>query len=379
MDMKSKVALLSLVSFLFTFAASAQGIENDDMYFNSKDRAKLVAAKASEASYSASIKKTKKEKESEAEVPVNPTDSYSARNVNPEYEARSNSQTAQADDEDYFVNNYRYNTASNFNNFNNNFNRWYNNPWYGGNFYDPYINSWNTPYYGSYYDVWGNPWRNPYYRSGWSSSFSYHWGSSWNYGWGMNFGWGNYGFGNPYNAWGWDPYYGSYYGWGSRYNYYPSTIIIVNNENGGRGVVYGKRATSSRTSVSGDNIVNTGSRTRSTATVNPTTSGGNENVGGRVSTSTNRRQEEYYNRSWRSTNSQNSSPSRSTSRSNDNTNSNWNNGNANRNSSYENTQRSRSYDSPAPSRSYDSGGGSRSSSGSTGSSSSGGSRGRTRP
>ena len=46
--MKSKVAILSLVSLLFTVAASAQGIENDDMYFNSKDRAKLNAAKATE-------------------------------------------------------------------------------------------------------------------------------------------------------------------------------------------------------------------------------------------------------------------------------------------------------------------------------------------
>ena len=58
--MKSKVALLSLVSLLFTVAASAQGIENDDMYFNSKDRAKLNATKRSEVSY-ASIKKTKKQ------------------------------------------------------------------------------------------------------------------------------------------------------------------------------------------------------------------------------------------------------------------------------------------------------------------------------
>ncbi len=41
--MKTKVVLLGLASLLFTVAASAQGIENDDMYFNSKDRAKLNA------------------------------------------------------------------------------------------------------------------------------------------------------------------------------------------------------------------------------------------------------------------------------------------------------------------------------------------------
>ena len=280
--MKSKVALLSLVSLIFTFAASAQGVENDDMYFNSKDRAKLNAEKASEVSYSASIKKNKKEMVEEAE-PANPTDSYSARNVNPEYAARSNSETAQSDNQDYFVNNYQYNNASNFNNWNNNFNNWYNSPWYGNNYYDPYINSWNSPYYGSYYDSWGNPWRNPYYRNGWSSSFSYYWGNSWDYGWGSSFGVGygyNSYYGNPYrNGW----------GWGSGYynNYYPNTVIIVNNNNeSGRGVVYGKRATS-RSVVSGQNLNRDSSSPRSRSTVTGNQNGGrlgDDNSGGRVST-----------------------------------------------------------------------------------------------
>ena len=105
--MKSKAALLSLVSLLFTFASIAQEIENDDMYFNSKDRAKLNAMKASQPTLTASIKKSKKEVVEEEES-SNPTDSYSARNVNPEYEARTNSETAQADNEDYFVNNYQW-------------------------------------------------------------------------------------------------------------------------------------------------------------------------------------------------------------------------------------------------------------------------------
>ena len=105
------------------------------MYFNSKDRAKLKAAKASEGFYRQASKRPRsKQVPDEA---VNPTDSYSARNVNPEFAARSNSQTAQADNQDYFVNNYQYNNASNFNNWNNNFNNWYSNPWYGANYYDP--------------------------------------------------------------------------------------------------------------------------------------------------------------------------------------------------------------------------------------------------
>ena len=186
--MKSKVALLGLVAFLFSAAGVAQEIENDDMYFNSKDRAKLKALKASEPTYSASIKTDRKERQNVVDEEVNPTDSYSARNVNPEYQARSNAQSAQVDNEDYFVSNYRYNNANNFNNWNNNFGNWYGNPWIANNYYNPYINSWHSPYYGSAYDSWGNPWRNPYYQSGWSSSFSYHWGSRWDYGWGMNFG-----------------------------------------------------------------------------------------------------------------------------------------------------------------------------------------------
>lgn len=352
--MKSKVALLGVVSVLFSFAAVAQGIENDDMYFNSKDRAKLNAAKASEVSYSASIKKSKKN--ATVEEPVNPTDSYSARNVNPEYQARSNSQTAQEDNQDYFVNNYRYNNASNFNNWNNNFNNWYSNPWYGGNYYDPFINSWNSPYYGSRYDAWGNPWCNPYYRSGWSSSFSYHWGSSYNYGWGMNFGYGNYGY-NPYNSWaGWGtPYYGygawgpSYYGYG-----YPTKVVIV--ESGYHGPVYGKR--SSRSSALSSNEGRIGrSYNRPTAVE---TTNERPTIGGRTS-STNT-QPDYYNRSWRNTSSPNNSYS------------NPNSGETNTRSSWESNTRS-SWNNSGNNSGSGNSGGSYNSGRSSGSSYSGGSSG----
>lgn len=353
--MKSKVALLSLVSLLFTFAASAQEIENDDMYFNSKDRAKLNAAKASEVSHTASIKKSKKEiVEDET---LNPTDSYSARNVNPEYEARSNSQTAQNDNEDYFVNNYQYNNASNFNNWNNNFNRWYSNPWYGANYYDPYINSWNSPYYGSPYDMWGNPWRNPYYRSGWSSSFSYHWGSSWDYGWGMSFG---NGYMSPYyNSWAWSPYagyspWGSYYGgWG-----YPSQVIIV--ESGNRhGPVYGKRNSRSSELSRVD---------RSGRTYRPSadTGSGRPQIGGRAATTSSRTQSDYYNRGWR--NQTQSNPSYSNPNSNS-TRSSWE---SNTRSSWrESNSGSNGSSSYSPSNSSRSSGGGGSSSGSRSGSSSG--------
>ena len=365
--MKNKVMMFNLVALLFASAAFGQAVENDDMYFNSKDRAKLKAQKAAEeASYLASARKMKKNQVSEQEY-INPTDSYSARNVNPEFAARSNSQTAQADNQDYFVNNYRYNTSSDLNNWNNNFNSWYNNPWYSSNYFGSSINSWNSPYYGSYYDSWGNPWCNPYYRSGWSSSFSYYWGNSWNYGWGSGIGL-NYGYGNPsmnsWSSWGLSYGYGS--GYGSGWYGYPSTIVIVNNNNGegGRNVVYGKRASHGGMVTTPQDGIN---RTRSSYVATPT--GGRTDAGGRVSMpTTSQRQEDYYNRAWRNSQQSESHPTRSSS-------SGWGNS-SNRSSNSDSFHRSNSDSnssfSPGRSSSSD-GGGTRSSA-----PASSGSNGRTR-
>ena len=371
--MKNKVIILNVVALLMASATFGQGVENDDMYFNSKDRAKLNAQKANQqAAYTASVKDSKKSKKSqtlEKEL-GNPTDSYSARNVNPEFSARSNSQVAQADNEDYFVNNYRYNNSSNLNNWNNNFNNWYSNPWYSANYFGPSINSWNSPYYGSYYDSWGNPWSNPYYRSGWSSSFSYHMGSSWNYGWGGGMGM-SYGYGNPYmNSWSsWGPSFG-YGGYNSWRN--PSTIVIINNGEGGRNVAYGKRASQGGMVTSREAVVN--SRTRSNYVSTPTNGGRPSNTGGRVATQTSQRQEEYYNRSWINSQQGEGAPSRSSS------NSGWN-GNTNRSSNSDtfNSRQgsnSNSSSSPARSNSYDNGGGATRSSAPASSGSNGRTRGR---
>src|SRR5262245_57652747 len=120
--MKFKVLLLTLITLAGFGNAWAQQVENDDMYFNSKDRAKLRAAqKTEELTYASAKKESRKEsKKLEEDGELNPTDTYSARNVNPEYTSRSHSQTAKADDEDYFVSNYQYNNNTNYNNWNNN-------------------------------------------------------------------------------------------------------------------------------------------------------------------------------------------------------------------------------------------------------------------
>ncbi len=164
------------------------------------------------------------EPESEA---INPTDSYSSRNTNPEYEARSIAEIAQEDEANYFVNDYHYNTEKDLQNFNSSYDSWSNNSMYNSNYYGSAINNWNSPYYGSnsaFYSPWGNPyWSN----SGWSASFSYYYGN--NYGYNnynpYAYGCGNnpysYGYGS-YNPYGYG-YYGSGYGYGS-----PGTIVVVN-------------------------------------------------------------------------------------------------------------------------------------------------------
>lgn len=288
--MKIKGILFATISLLGISGVFAQGVEYDDMYFNANDRAKLNAQKATEVAYNTSEKF--KKLDTEEEEGVNPTDSYSARNVNPEYTSRAHTQSAQADDEDYFVNNYQYN-RNQYNDWNNNFNQWNNNPWYRSNYYGPGVNSWNSPYYG--YSSYNSPWNDPYWSyNGWSSSFSYHFGNSYNYGWGGNYNYWN----RPYYGWnsyGMDMYGGGYgmgYGGGYWNNYrYPGTIVVINNsESAGRGLAYGKRPTR------GSSIVSDRSNTRSRSNViNSVRNDNNSNSGGRISTQ-NRKQEEYYKR-----------------------------------------------------------------------------------
>jgi hypothetical protein len=366
--MKNKDMMFSLAALLFATASFAQGVEYDDMYFNSKDRAALNAQKTStDASAYASNKKVKKN-EIQEEVFVNPTDSYSARNVNPEFSSRSNSQTALADEQDYFVSNYRYKQASDINSWNNSFNNWYGVPLYRPNYYGSSIYAWNSPYYGSYYDPYGYP----YYQSGWSSSYSFYMGNSWNYGWGGGMGMGmGMGYGNPYgNSWG-------SYGYG--YGGYPVSIVYINNYNNGgyygeagKPVAYGKRPTRSGMVTTPQETTNYRTRTNYVAA-----SSGDRpsNTGGRVSTPSNGTQQvEYYNRSWRnSQQGQSAYPTRNSA------NSSWGNSTYDRSSTgdtYNRSSGSNSYSSPSRSSSVDSGGGATRSSAPASSGSGGRSRGR---
>src|SRR5262245_6324407 len=113
--MKTRNVLMSLLALGLTFTSMAQTVENDDVYFNSKDRPSLKAQRALNASPTSTQTASDEmlaSNRSASKSNVNPTDSYSARTVNPEYTSRSSAQTAQTDNQDYFLNNYQYSTAS---------------------------------------------------------------------------------------------------------------------------------------------------------------------------------------------------------------------------------------------------------------------------
>lgn len=252
--MKAKM-IGSFVATLIAFQGVAQRGENDDMYFNSKDREKQSASVSVNDKIDSDYKAFKKKHFDEAEEitkTTNPTDSYSARNINPEYIARSSSEQASEDEQNYYVAGYAPNTfdsysASNYNHYNdslNNNNLNYNNS-YSSSPWNSYSPNYGSPNYG-----YCDPWMNPYYTggSGMMISLSYVWGSGSSY----------------YNPYGYYPSYNSPYG--SYYPNYgsPSNFYYANPEPSR--VVYGKRP--SRHSA----IVNPTPRSSQNISSNTTTS-----------------------------------------------------------------------------------------------------------
>jgi hypothetical protein len=299
-----KTKLILGLTMLTGVGAIAQ--ENDDLYFRSKDREKLQAIRATEQTYVSNYDNFKKKhfnEPTELDEYTNPTDSYSARNVNPEYISRSYSDQVSEDEANYFVegyspatnNNFNYNSGYYYNGFNNNLG-W--NSWYGPNAWgSPF--GWNDPWMNA---GWGNRWMNPYWGnrwgSGWSLSASYFWGNSW----GNNWGWcWNDPFCNPYNSWGWGSYWNN--GW-----YRPTTVVVVGGD--GARPNYGKRPTRSSAGVTEV----TGAYVRPGRS-NTNVDSGNGDAGGR-----NKSSNDYYVRPSRRTTTHTSGYSNSNS-------SNWDNSN----------------------------------------------------
>lgn len=317
--MKSRFIYLLMLA-LVAFSAQAQKVENDDMYFNAKDRLALNATKP--------VRFMAAKEETTVASTINPTDSYSARNVNPEYISRSKvdpSSQQSGNSSSYFVPNFQpkgvnQNLASNnYSNYNS-----FNNPYY----YSPYSNyGFGSPYSSFYpYNSFGySPMMSMGYGgygySPWSSMFSLGlgcgygsmWGSPsmsfWNNYYGMNsFGYSPWGYNSMLYGYGYNPY--SYYG-----NYYGGNTVIINGSDyNGRGAVYGKRASRSTdidNSYSSDN--------RNVTTVD--SHGRNRGSSGRVSDGSST----YYNSSWRSNPSNNNSGWNNSGRTSGNS---WDNGNS---------------------------------------------------
>jgi hypothetical protein len=231
--MKTKIVLAGILATLTVLEVSAQRAEYDDMYFRGKDREKNKAMDAEESFASA---KTKKQKSDdvvdvvrEDEDNTNPTDSYSARNINPEYVSRSNSEQASEDEDNYYLEGYAPASSSSNSNFNNSY---YNNAnWARNSFYAN--NSWNSPYYGGcgYCDPWMSPYGGGFYDPWMTPAFGYGPSYGWRTGWSVSLTYGNYwspwgyAYGNPYyySGYGYPGYYG-YYGGNSYYNESPRVV-----------------------------------------------------------------------------------------------------------------------------------------------------------
>ncbi len=307
--MKIRITFLSLLAVTTAMVASAQVVEYDDMYFTSKDRTKAQASKPL----------TLKNITSEHEVAtaINPTDSYSARNVNPEYISQSKvNPSGSAEPAPYFIPDYTP-TAINQNLNSSSSTSWNNcncatggnNPYYGmmPGYGDPYGN-----YYTSMSSMYGY---NPYsyggyngFNSGWSSmmSIGFGMGSYYPYGgssWGMSYGMGMGGsqlWNSGFN------YYGG--GYGYNYNsYYPGNVVIINNDYNNRNVAYGKRP--SRSSDLNNNVVSSSNRNATMVTTD--SQGRVRGSNGRIASDGNSGADAYYQRGWR-TNPETNSAVRST-------------------------------------------------------------------
>ncbi len=219
--MKTKVAFLTLLSMAASVCAMAQSTEElDDMYFTSKDRATLNASRKVALSYESAQRVT----ESETASVINPTDSYSARNVNPEYVAGSKTSGSSATVASFFSPNYmpvsvNQRLVNNCGSCGNSAYTNYNSSYYPYNNYGYGMNPYNSfgmmnPYYGYGYG-------NGFYQSGLSFGFGNFYGNGFGSPFYNNYYGNYYGMGSFYNGWG-NSFYGPYGG----YSHYPTVVVI---------------------------------------------------------------------------------------------------------------------------------------------------------
>lgn len=299
--MKSTLAFL--VCLTVALSTAAQKTEIDDMYFTSKDRAKLRAtAAAAKVQVTRTPETAPAAATKEAHDVVNPTDSYSARNVNPEYSTLGtvNSGKTSKSAGGYFIENYVPAGV--------------NGNLKGSSSGTSTPGSFNSPYaYGySPYSSYGGGWRSgyPYGNSmyGYGPSISMRYGSMFGYNpW--VYGGAAYGYGNVWTSpWAmYDPFYDPFYSGSScpfsffgynNYGYgfsspgyygFPNTPIYSGADTfSGRDISYQKRLDRSSSEYRADNAVSAASVTRN----------GRDISAGRVRSVENT--QTYYERGWRS-------------------------------------------------------------------------------
>ena len=304
------VAVFGLASCSSSYSA-LKG-ESDDLYFMASD-AEVATEFAVQNNNAKKFKELKQ---------INPEEfaqeSFSAKNVNPEYIAKYQSDNASNeagtvyfDDAEGTVttqqgeggdiniyNNFRGNTG------NSNFNSpWMMNPWMMSSMYMGGFSPW-----GMYDPFWGPGFG---FRPGLSLSLGFGMG----YGFGSRFGMG---FGNPWRyGYGsfYDPFYNPYYGYGYGYGFHNRPIIVIPGGESQRQIVRGARPTR------GSSLATTG-RTRDANVANPSASRSTarREALSRTSTPTSRAasrsdfsrsQNDYYNNaSERRTSSASASPTR---------------------------------------------------------------------
>src|SRR5882762_9616214 len=98
--MKTKSILLSLLAMASGICVFAQ--DNDDMYFSSKDRAKINLSSREEVVLASA-------KGNSSVQTINPSDSYSARNENPDYVAGAKVGSNASSTSSYFSPSYQPN------------------------------------------------------------------------------------------------------------------------------------------------------------------------------------------------------------------------------------------------------------------------------
>lgn len=353
--LKSLRLLTTSVSFLsiMLIFSSVNAQEYDDMYFSKSDRKTVKVEKSSKKqnSNTANYKEVTKS-----------TETYSAKNVNPEYIARYKSSESnevnellvQKDDayssDDYFVEGYdnaEYISDPNKNNIDyavlnkrdqmsspSNYNRSFSNPSWR---FSPYVGmGLGYPSYGGY--GYNNPYMMGYdpYMSGYGSGMTMGFGSGFGYSpslslnigmsWGSGYNPYRYSsFNNPYgmsryndpwgSMYGYNSFsrYGRYSGFGGGYGYggYCPTYIVTSSSNyntsdsNGRNIKYQPRTT--RTSATQRNIRTNTENTRVSSSDSkirvPNRDVSTSASNGRVSKDYSKVQNEYYNKSRRSSSS----------------------------------------------------------------------------